>query len=35
MFKGMARIYRQRIDIKVDKTRDQGHDHDELVVRYA
>jgi hypothetical protein len=35
MFKGMARIYRQRIDIKVDKTREQGHDHDELVVRYA
>jgi hypothetical protein len=35
MIKGMARMYRQKIDIRVDKTREQGHDHDELVIRYA
>lgn len=35
MMKGMARLYEQRIEIEIDKTREQGHDHDVLVVRYV
>jgi hypothetical protein len=35
MFKGMARLYQQPVDIAIDKTREQGHDHDELIISYA
>jgi hypothetical protein len=35
MFKGIAKLYATPIQMRHDRTRDGGHDHDEFVVTYA
>jgi hypothetical protein len=35
MFKGVAKMYRTPIDIRIDKSRAAGQDHDEFVVTYV
>lgn len=35
MFKGMAKLYATPIQMRQDRTRADGHDHDEFVVTYA
>ena len=35
MMKGVADIYGMTIDIRLDKSRAHGHDHDEFVITYA
>jgi hypothetical protein len=35
MIKGVARMHRTPIEIRRDKTREEGHDHDEFVITYA
>lgn len=35
MLKGMARMHKTPIEVRVDRARADGHDHDEFVVRYV
>jgi hypothetical protein len=35
MLKGVARMYGTTIDMRLDRARAQGHDHDEFVVVYT
>jgi len=35
MLKGVARIYGVTIDMRLDRSRAEGHDHDEFVILYA
>ena len=35
MMKGMAKLYATPVQIRHDRTRAAGHDHDEFVITYA